>query len=132
MKYFFSLQFGNVSLGWNFNAWARENGLTLTGSRICNANVLEMVKREPKEEIKVEMIKLNESIASSTMDSFAGDDPNSTFLIDTGIEGNNLNKEVEENASIGEEKTAELENGQQKNEMETMVNDIFHYSKIAK
>jgi hypothetical protein len=130
LKNILSLQFGNVSLGWNFNAWARENGLTLTGTRICNANVLDMVKREPilgeKEEIKVEMIKLNESIASSTntMDSFGAADEN-PIKINAEFETIDLKKEAEENASIEEDKAADGENGQQKNEMETMVSNIF-------
>uniref|UniRef100_F1L762 RNA exonuclease NEF-sp n=1 Tax=Ascaris suum TaxID=6253 RepID=F1L762_ASCSU len=34
MKLERGLQFGNVSLGWSYDAWARKNGLTNTGARI--------------------------------------------------------------------------------------------------
>lgn len=33
-KQIFRANFGNVSLGWSFDDWARENGLTSSGARI--------------------------------------------------------------------------------------------------
>lgn len=33
--YSFSIQFGNVALGWPFAEWAKANGMTTTGTRLA-------------------------------------------------------------------------------------------------
>ena len=62
---FFSLQFGNVALGWKFAEWAKANGISITGTKIDNLTIVKSegnnILEDKKDGVKI-VVKIPETI----------------------------------------------------------------------
>lgn len=95
------IQFGNVILGWNFSEWAKQNGMTITGTRI---NEITGQIEEQYQEVK-ECASFNEGRATSGP-VFLSDEQNQTNFAITNDNNTNscnqLNAQEENYTHIGQ------------------------------